>query len=268
MELQLSEKNFLVTIPHAGEKVPDYCDWLRNLPEPILMEDVDRFVDVIYQPAIQELQLQSVKTEWHRYAVDLNRVPTDIDESSVQGHKNPNGSFSRGYHWVITTKKFALMKQPMTEKMHKDLTDLIYHPFHEQIQFYQKKIRSINPAVEVFHLDLHSMPSLGTNEHRDPGELRADIVVSDCIGKSARPDFVDKVITAYCRAGFKVAYNWPYFGGRLTEQYGQPKKGCHTVQVELNRAIYMDEVTKQIKKEKLASVQEQLTEALRLVLKK
>ena len=87
---------------------------------------------------------------------------------------------------------------------------------------------------------------MGTRMHRDPGERRADIVVSDCLGKSCDPHFRDLVIAAYTISGFKVGYNWPYMGGRVTEQYGHPSKGQHAIQVELNRALYMDEKTKKL----------------------
>ena len=74
---------FFITMPHSGEQIPAACDWLINLPEEILMCDVDRYIDVLYQPAIEVLNIRSEKTAWHRYAVDLNRIPTDIDETSV-----------------------------------------------------------------------------------------------------------------------------------------------------------------------------------------
>jgi N-formylglutamate amidohydrolase len=89
------------------------------------------------------------------------------------------------------------------------------------------------------------MPSIGTNQHRDPGEKRADVVISDSHGKSCSKDFLDLVVDCFEKENFKVSYNWPYFGGRLTEQYGQPQKGHHVVQIELNRALYMNEITKQ-----------------------
>ena len=67
------------------------------------------------------------------------------------------------------------------------------------------------------------------------------------MGKSCDPRYRDLVIAAYVIAGFKVGYNWPYVGGRLTEQYGRPDLGQHAIQVELNRDLYMDEVSKKIK---------------------
>jgi N-formylglutamate deformylase len=250
-----------VTIPHSGERVPEECDWLKGLPEPVLMSDVDRYVDKLYEPAIKSLDIPCVKTEWHRYAVDLNRLPEDIDQGSVEGAKEPMGKNSRGYHWVHTTQKQQLMPKPMSESDHHKLTKKIYEPFHQAVRsqyasFHQQGIK------QVLHLDLHSMPSVGTSEHRDPGESRADIVVSDCLGKSANSELVNLVLVSYARAGFKVGYNWPYFGGRLSEQYGQPLRGQHAIQVELNRKLYMDEVSKQQQSGAFEKTQQKLTKAL------
>lgn len=252
--------NFFVTIPHSGERVPDFCDWLQGLPEEVLMCDVDRYVDLLYQDCIEKLNIPFVKTQWHRYAADLNRLPEDIDRDSVAGNANPSGKFDRGFHWTITTQGDQLMKKAMTQQMHQELIDLIYHPFHQNIAKLIANTKRV--GSEIFHLDLHSMPSLGTKMHRDPGESRADIVVSDSSGKSAKSEFVDLVICSYARAGFKVAYNWPYFGGRLTEQYGRPSEGHHTVQVELNRALYMNEQNKKIITDKAQNTKVKLEKAI------
>jgi len=254
----------ICTIPHSGEKIPDLTPWLRGLPEEILMCDIDRYVDLLYAPILSELQVPHIKTDWHRYAVDLNRVPTDIDESSVVGATEKAGVYARGYHWVHTTLKQKLMPQPMSMESHQQLTKLIYEPFHTEVKnlFTQEKARGFQ---QVYHIDLHSMPSLGTAEHRDPGEWRADIVISDSKGKSCSKEFLDLVLLSYIKAGFKVAYNWPYYGGRLTEQYGDPAKGQQTIQVELNRKLYMDEKSKKLNTEKLKTIQTQLGQALRSV---
>lgn len=250
----------LATIPHSGEKIPAQCDWLLKLPEPILFADADRYVDQLYQTALEQLKISVIKTDWHRYVVDLNRLPTDIDESSVIGCSTPAGTHPRGYHWVYTTKKETIMAQPMTAELHQQLTQLVYDEFHSKVAASAAEIRRIQK--EVFHLDLHSMPSMGTSEHRDPGEARADIVVSDSLGKSAKKEFVDLVLTSFTRAGFKVGYNWPYMGGRITERYGSPSVGHHCVQVELNRKLYMNEVTKKPVSELWPALQKKLHLAL------
>lgn len=259
-----SNKPFFISIPHSGEKLPEFCDWLKALPEEILMCDVDRFVDRLYEPTLQILKIPYIKTEWHRYAADLNRLPEDVDMTSVEGNANPAGMHNRGFHWVITTKKDQLMTKPMTLAMHEKLVNLIYEPFHSDVKNSYSTFEK-SGAKEVFHLDCHSMPSVGTSEHRDPGETRAEIVISDCKGKSSKKSFVNLVINSYEKAGFKVAYNWPYFGGKVSEQYGNPSIGHHCVQAELNRALYMDEVTKKYLPEKAAGVQKKLQAAISFI---
>ncbi len=255
-------KQLFVSIPHAGEQIPDICDWLSRLPEPILFCDSDRFVNRLYQPAIEDLQLGAVIAPWHRYAVDLNRKPEDqdVDPQEIRNKKAPR-KLAGGFHWRVTTRGDILLDRPVTAAEHKNLRALIYEPFHQEIQN-QYKCRFEAGFSEVYHLDLHSMPSLGTEAHRDPGELRADVVISDSLGKSARPDFVDIVLLSFVRAGLKTAYNWPYYGGRLTEHYGKPELHQHCVQVELNRSLYMDEETKQYLPEKAEGLQKKLHQAL------
>ncbi len=261
---QLKPKPFFVTIPHAGERVPDECRWLNALPEEILMCDVDRFVDRLYEPGLAAGGIPCVKTEWHRYAADLNRIPEDIDCDSVQGNPNLSGSNNRGFHWVVTTYNQPLMKTPMSKELHQKLVNLIYEPFHKSVRNQYEKL-FLSGHKKVYHLDAHSMPSLGTKMHRDPGEIRAEIVVSDCQQKSCDPEFVDLVISSYARAGFRVAYNWPYLGGRVSEQYGRPDLGQQALQVEMNRALYMDEKTKKWIPEKAEKVQKQVTQALQRI---
>lgn len=256
----MSQIPFFVTMPHSGEKIPDSCIWLKNLPEEILMCDIDRYIDRLYEPALSQLKINSHKTEWHRYAVDLNRIPEDVDCTSVEGSIHKAGTHNRGFHWVETTHGDILMSKPMSLQQHHDLKELIYDPFHLKINSIYSDFKK-QGFKKIYHLDVHSMPSVGTKMHRDPGEKRADIVISDCLGTSCEPEFRDLVVAAYVSAGFKVGYNWPYVGGRLTEQYGQPSQGQQVIQVELNRELYMCEKTKKINQTSF-KIQEKITEAL------
>ncbi len=252
---------FFVSIPHSGEKIPPEAKWLEGLPEVLLMYDVDRYVDQLYVPTLEALSIPFVKSEWHRYAIDLNRLPEDVDADSVLGSNNPSGSFSRGLHWAITTEGERLMLQPISKELHLQLVQKYFTPFHAAIgaQFTAFKKQG---AKTVFHLDAHSMPSVGTKEHRDPGQRRADIVVSDCDGKSCGADFKDLVIESYEKAGFRVAYNWPYKGGRVTETYGQPKLGQQSIQVEMSRALYMNEKTKALNLDALPEMRRKVQAAI------
>ncbi len=257
-------KAFFVTIPHSGEQVPEEAPWLKGLDEKVLMCDVDRFVDRLYEPALDQLGLPRIVTPWHRYLVDLNRLPSDVDCDSVLGNLNPSGSFATGLHWRVTTTGLTLMPAPISQSLHELIVDRYFQPFHKSVKKQYEDFRALG-AKKIFHLDAHSMPSLGTKAHRDPGQQRAEIVVSDFEGKSCEANFKDLVIEAYKKAGFQVAYNWPYIGGRLTQTYGLPQLGQHAIQVEMNRKLYMDEVEKTLKLDRLAEVQKQIATALGLI---
>lgn len=259
------DKAFFVSIPHSGEKVPDEAPWLKALPEPILMCDVDRFVDQLYLPSLKTLNVPTLVCEWHRYAADLNRLPDDVDANSVVGSINPKGSHNTGLHWVQTTKGYQLMPHPISKVVHEALIKNYFDPFHQRIRNQYENFRKMGHK-KIFHIDAHSMPSMGTAAHRDPGNKRAEIVISDVDGKSSGTEFKDLVIAAYKNAGFEVAYNWPYKGGRLTQTYGKPDEGQHVVQVEMNRSIYMDEETKQKVDGNFQQTQAKLESAVRYIL--
>ena len=114
--------------------------------------------------------------------------------------------------------------------------EALYKPYHRALR------RLINKAHQAFGtvilVDCHSMPSVGVS--RDEPR-RPDMVIGDRYGTSCAallPDMVEETMTAL---GYSVGRNKPYAGGFITEHYGNPASGLHTIQIELNRAIYMDE---------------------------
>lgn len=261
------EKALIISIPHSGEEIPPEGKWLKGLPEPVQMCDVDRYVDRIYEPIIKELKIDSVKTRWHRYVADLNRLPEDVDLDSVLGHFNPSGSHTTGLHWVKTTRGQVLMPEPISQEMHDTIIEKYHRPFHASIEalFAKKKAAGFE---KVYHLDAHSMPSKGTSAHKDPGEQRAEIVISDQDGKTCENEFRELVVSCYEDAGFQVVCNWPYKGGRVTQTYGHPNKGQHSIQVELNRRLYMDEETKQIVEPLFSETKAKIEKAVRSLYEK
>ena len=127
-------KAFFISIPHSGERVPAEAAWLQGLPEPILMCDIDRYVDRLYQPVVESLKLGLVTTQWHRYVVDLNRLAGDVDVDSVEGSSNPSGKFTSGLHWVKTTRGQRLMPKPISKVLHDLLVERYFEPFHDDVR--------------------------------------------------------------------------------------------------------------------------------------
>jgi N-formylglutamate amidohydrolase len=114
--------------------------------------------------------------------------------------------------------------------------EALYKPYHRALR------RLINKAHQAFGtvvvVDCHSMPSIGVS--RDEPR-RPDVVIGDRYGTSCAALLPDMVEETMIRLGYSVGRNKPYAGGFITEHYGNPASGLHTIQLELNRAIYMDE---------------------------
>ena len=234
--------NLIITIPHSGERIPPEAPWLNALQRDVLLMDVDRFVDRLYRPVALNLSIPMVTTETHRYAVDLNRIPEDVDAATVVGASAPAGTHTKGFHWARSTEGHVILRAPLSRQLHELLVQRYHDPFHEEVA---KALSQMDPAGEIFHLDCHSMPSRGTSAHADAGSRRPDVVLSDFDGTSSRADFMAALRAAFEAEGLGVSVNWPYKGGRITQRYGRPAAGHHTIQIELNRSLYMDERTRE-----------------------
>lgn len=262
----LSEQNFktkplFVSVPHSGEEVPEEAKWLLSKKTEVFLCDVDRFVDQLYLPVIRENQIPSIYSSCHRYALDLNRLATDISEKTVkaiQGNISTRSGLASGLYWTKTTKGDVLLPNALDWLDHKSLLDKVYHPFHNTITSYQNTF--LNTFGVVYHLDLHSMPSYGTTAHRDNGSKRPEVVISDLDGKSSSSFFVDLVKNAFSKE-FNLSYNWPYKGGGVTHKHSCPEKQCNTLQIEIRRDLYMNEVSKDLLPSH-AQVQEKLQKCI------
>lgn len=91
------------------------------------------------------------------------------------------------------------------------------------------------------HINCHSMKSVGNAMNDDVGLPRPDIVVSDLNGRCAGPSLMRWMATTLGTMGYRVGMNDPYQGAELIRRHGAPSEGRHSVQIELNRALYMDE---------------------------
>jgi N-formylglutamate amidohydrolase len=114
-----------------------------------------------------------------------------------------------------------------------------YFPYHQALK------RLIDETVARFGvcllIDCHSMPSVGGPMDADPGSRRVDIVLGNCFDSSCSPAITAFAETVLRDLGYAVRRNVPYAGGFTTRHYGRPAEGVHTLQIEINRALYMDE---------------------------
>jgi len=114
--------------------------------------------------------------------------------------------------------------------------DALYHPYHHALR------RLVDETEASFGgyllLDCHSMPSAAS---ATGGQDAADVVLGDCYGASCTPRIVEAARAFLAQRNFAVVLNAPYAGGFTTGHYGNPRRGRHALQIEINRALYMDE---------------------------
>jgi N-formylglutamate amidohydrolase len=112
----------------------------------------------------------------------------------------------------------------------------IYRPYHDTLR---RLLAQTHVAFGLAILiDCHSMPS---NIRGGANRVRPDFVLGDRFGASCMPELTDRATATLQRLGYTVCRNKPYAGGFITEHYGRPGRGLHTLQIEVNRSLYMDE---------------------------
>jgi N-formylglutamate amidohydrolase len=117
--------------------------------------------------------------------------------------------------------------------------DGAWRPYHATLRrLTDEALATFGEAVLI---DCHSMPHEAIEAHARPGQPRPEVVLGDRFGAAARRDVMDRIEAAFLAAGFRVARNAPFAGAYITQAYGRPSRGCHAVQVEIDRALYMDE---------------------------
>lgn len=233
----------VVDVPHAGEWIPDEVLGEMVVGDQVLRRDLDLYVDQLWQDA-PRLGATLVASNVSRYVLDLNRAPDDTSPRTVQGARiieAPGYYHDRGVVWRTTTDGTPVMEGPMTPEAFARRIATFHTPYHEALAAEIERVRAQFGVCIL--VDGHSMPSTGRAGHTDPGARRADIVPGDLDGEACAGSLSRLVYDHFREQGYTVAPNTPYKGGWITRHYGQPARGVHAIQIEANRALYMNERT-------------------------
>jgi N-formylglutamate amidohydrolase len=176
-----------------------------------------------------------------RYVVDLNRAPDDVDSLTVSDFPTPRPVQPRGVVWRVTTDGRPILRKPLTTAALERRLALFHRPYHAAIESELARHRARHGHAIL--LAAHSMPSVGRATHADPGVARADVVPGTRAGTTADRRVIDVVDRHFRDAGLSVRHDEPYRGGFATGHYGRPIERWHAVQIEVNRALYVDEAT-------------------------
>lgn len=241
-ELRASDapRPLLVEVPHAGLGIPDAVRAEITAPQASILRDADMYVDKLYARA-PALGATLLVANVSRYVVDLNRAPDDVDLSTVPDHPAPRGAQPRGVVWRVTTDGQPALAAPLKYTQLRARLELFHTPYHRAIADTLSRMRARHGHAIL--LAGHSMPSVGRAGHSDPGAKRADVVPGTRSRTTASEKLIDLVDAHFKDAGLVVRHDDPYKGGFTTQHYGRPRDGFHAIQIELSRALYMDEET-------------------------
>ncbi|KPH78836.1 N-formylglutamate amidohydrolase [Bosea vaviloviae] len=234
----------VVDVPHAGRCYPRGFVERARLPLRSLRRSEDAFVDRLFARSVT-LGAPLLVAEFPRAYLDVNREPYELDPRMFDGRlpafantrsMRVAGGLGTIPRIVGDGQEIYVGRIPVEEALAR--IDRLYRPYHAGLRdLVQRTHRSFGTCIVV---DAHSMPSSGLD--RD-GAAKPDIILGDRFGTSAAGHITDIAEAAFAKLGLSVTRNRPYAGGFITEHYGAPSSGVHTLQIEINRALYMNETT-------------------------
>lgn len=228
--------------PHSGAVYP--ADMMRQtvLSNHAVRSSEDAFVDQLFDCA-PDFGARFIKADVPRAYVDLNRSPEELDPALIEGVRrqghNPRVASGLGVIPRVVANGRAIYDGKLRLSDAQERLNNYWHPYHEQLQQLLDDAREYHGQAVL--IDCHSMPHEAVESVTRTGARRPDIVLGDRFGAAAGGAVVDRVEAAFKDQGFRVARNTPFAGAYIAQAYGRPSRSQHAIQVELDRALYMDE---------------------------
>ena len=133
-----------------------------------------------------------------------------------------------------------LYSRKLTVAEVRERLDRYYWPYHQTLE---RVLEQTWQHHGVFlHVNCHSMKSVATcTPPGAVGSTRADFILGDRDGTTCAPEITAQVADHLRAQGFNVSVNSPYKGVELVKRYSDPASGRHSMQIEINRSLYMNE---------------------------
>lgn len=232
--------------PHSGRSYTEEFLESSRLNFTQLRRSEDAFVDELFDFAA-DFGLPLLKALFPRACLDVNREPFELDPAMFDGPLDMDinnrslrvaGGLGTIPRVVGEGQAIYAHKLPVSEIAKR--INGFYRPYHRELaNLLDETHRQFG---QVILIDCHSMPSQPFTSPV-PGNPRADIVLGDRFGTSCAGQITRILEQSLKKSGLRVQRNKPYAGGFITEHYGHPNENCHTIQIEINRDIYMNEKT-------------------------
>ena len=241
--LSAMEAPLLLTSPHSGAHYPKSFIDASRLDAHAIRQSEDMFVDALLAHAPQH-GIGVLSANYPRAYVDLNRAPYELEQALFKdvlpAHIDRHSA--RAAAGLGTVPRLVAENTPIYDGKllfaeAERRIETVYQPFHRKLADTLHALQTGFGYAVL--LDTHSMPSQATRLSSEG--RRIDFVLGDRHGRSCDARLSDWLERALTARGWQVARNKPYAGGFITDRYGRPADGTHAVQIEINRAIYMDE---------------------------
>ena len=231
--------------PHSGTDYTAEFKAASQLDPLTLRKSEDSFVDEVFA-SVPRLGAPLLKALFPRAYVDPNREAFELDPAMFDGPlpaytntASPRVAAGLGTIARVVCTGAEIYRGRLSFEEAQRRIETYYRPYHSALQ------QLITDTKERFGccllVDCHSMPSIGGPMDLDPGRRRVDFVLGDCHGASCAPVVGERMTAVLEGFGYVVTRNMPYAGGFTTRHYGRPRDGVHAIQIEINRALYMDE---------------------------
>ncbi len=230
--------------PHSGVQYPP--EFRFACPLPLLRQAEDGFVDELFAVA-SDHGATLLAALFPRSFIDVNRAADDLDPEMIEPpwrepvRPTDKSAVGMGLIRRLCRPGMPIYDGRLPAAEVADRIDRYYRPYHFQLQSILDSL--VAQFGVVWHVNCHSMPSTGGVLPGTEQTSRPDFVLGDRDGTTSEPEFVRFVTYTLESLGYRVALNNPYKGVELVHRYGNPSRGRHSLQIEINRGLYMNEET-------------------------
>lgn len=235
--------------PHSGRRYePDFLRQSRLSPA-ALRKSEDCYIDELFMGCLDN-GAPLLRVHAPRSFIDLNREPYELDPRMFAGHlpghvnsTSPRVAGGLGTIPRVVAEGEEIYRGRLNFADVQSRIERIYFPYHRTLAALLDEVVKKNGAVLL--VDCHSMPSSALNHITAHHTSSVDVVLGDRFGASCDEDVTALMEELLASHGLRSLRNKPYAGGFITQTHGSPQHGRHALQIEINRALYLDEATLQ-----------------------
>jgi N-formylglutamate amidohydrolase len=227
--------------PHSGRRYPAELLADTRVSLISLRRSEDAYVDELFAGAAA-YGAPVLSAAIARSFVDLNRDPAELDpemfvERPPHSAHASSARVQAGLGAIprVSGDGQSIYRRKLSLHEAERRIAAVHRPYHALLRNLVEETKEMFGCAVL--IDCHSMPSNARGAHAP------DVVLGDRFGASCHPSITAFTEATLRKLGYRVARNTPFAGGHTTQTYGRPAANVHALQIEINRALYIDERT-------------------------